>query len=503
VHSVLLSGRRGLLVGPAAAACYLLQVTLGSGVVPPVVAALRVAVLLALGFALFAAGRAYRIAHRRADRGRALAEAAVEDLAFAATHDALTGLPNRRRFLHDVEASLLTGAAAPGRAVLLLDVDRFKTVNDSLGHHAGDELLLDVSERLSSGLRGASVARLGGDEFAVLQSGPDPVDVTTVAEAVRGLFAEPFIVAGREHSVTVSVGVAPIGLSPVAAEELLRHADVAMYAAKGAGRDRVAVYDATMADRAERLMSLEQNLRGAVRRAEVGLVFQPITDLGTGRVLAVEALARWAPGGRPVGPDVFVPLAEETGLIGALGAQVLDGALGALARWRATGPGVDYVAVNVSPLQLRDPTFTSTVRDTLTSHGLCAADLVLEITEGAVVDSTPAVIDTLGSLRDLGVRIAIDDFGTGHSSLARLRHLPVSELKVDRTFVAELEHDDRVTRIVLDLARGLGLRTVAEGVETEAQLAALRVLGCDAAQGYLLGRPVPEAELGRALAALV
>jgi diguanylate cyclase (GGDEF)-like protein len=443
---------------------------------------------------MYAAGRAYQTEHARADRDRTRAEAAAEDLAYAATHDALTGLPNRRQLLGDIERSF-TSASAPGRAVMLLDIDRFKTVNDSLGHQAGDQLLLDVAGRLSAALPCCVVSRLGGDEFAVLCTAAEPTDLVATAEALRGSFAEPFDVAGREHAVSVSVGVAPIGPVAVGAEELLRLADVAMYSAKAAGRDQVAVYDESMAEHAERLMALEQDLRGAVRRAEIGLMYQPVVDLDSDRVLGVEALARWSPGGRPVGPDVFIPMAEETGLIVALGEQVLDRALGDLARWRADGSDLGYVAVNVSPLQLRDGEFTRRVRRALAEHGLAGADLLVEITESAVGESTPSVIDALAALRDLGVRIAIDDFGTGHSSLARLRHLPVTELKVDRAFVAEIEHDDRVTRIILDLAHRLGLRTVAEGVETGEQLAALRALGCDAAQGYLLGRPSEQPRL--------
>ena len=494
-YGLLLRGWPAALAGPAAAACYLAQVYLGAGVVPPSVALLRAAVLVALGLLMSAAGRAYRAERRSAEQGQAVAEAAHGELAHAARHDPLTGLVNRGTFLAALDEALRWREGAAAGAVLVVGLDRFKTVNDALGRDAGDQLLVDVAGRLGSvATGGGPAARLGSDEFALLVAGGDAAHATDVAHQVRRLMAEPFDVGGRDYTVTASVAVAPLR-ARATPTGMLRMADAALTHAKLGGRDQVVVYDRGLARGAEQRMDLEQDLRSAVRLGQVWPVYQPICDVVTGRVLGVEVLARWARGAEPVPPGVFIPMAEAMGIIVELGADVLGQATAALARWRAGGTGMGYVAVNVSPVQLRDPGFPALVSGVLADSGLAPSDLVLEITESAIMDDEPAVTAMLGALRELGVEISMDDFGTGYSSLSRLRSLPVSELKVDRSFVAELERDDTVTTMVVALAQRLGLRTIAEGVETQSQLEALRALGCDAAQGYHLGRPMPEEDL--------
>jgi diguanylate cyclase (GGDEF)-like protein len=499
VYSLLMSGWRAAAVGPVTAVCYFAQVLLGSAPVPLAVAALRSGVLAALGLVMYLAGRSHRQARADAEHGRIEAETASRLLAHAAAHDALTDLPNRDTLLAAIGQALSDG----GRpcTVLAFDVDRFKSVNDALGHASGDRMLVQVGQRLAewattdpttapgSGVR--CVARLGGDAFGALLVAPAG-DGHAVADRLRRAFDAPFTVDGRRLTVTVSIGTATACPEATTAAELLRAADVALYEAKAAGRNRVAEFDASRSQSTRRALSLEQDLRAAVRAGEIRLHFQPIVALASGEVTGVEALARWSREGHgPVPPDVFIAVAESLGLIGDLGRRVLADALDSLAGWRRDGLPLRYVAVNVSPLQLRDPGFAATVADLLADRGLPPASLVLEITEGAVMEASPTVTDALASLRSLGVSLSMDDFGTGYSSLARLGQLPVNEVKVDRSFIASLPADDTMTRIVLELANRFGLRTVAEGVETADQLASLRLLGCDSAQGYHLHRPLP------------
>ncbi|MCW2566369.1 MAG: diguanylate cyclase [Mycobacterium sp.] len=445
------------------------------------------------------------IAEDITDRRRA--ERALEH---AATHDALTGLPNRTLFAERLRQALARRAdTAEPLAVMFVDLDRFKTVNDSLGHGAGDALLIDVARRIASTLRpDDTVARLGGDEFAVLCEGLGPggeatADGGELAGRVLAAFGDPVTLAGRDHLVTVSVGVAVAGPGLDGPEALLRAADVAMYEAKAAGRNCFARYDETMQRRVEELLALEQALRAAVESGAVEVAYQPIVSLGTGRVVGAEALARWRdPDGTVVPPTTFIPLAEELGLIGTLGQQVLARALADFAGWRAeTDPDLPCIAVNIAVQQLAAPAFPATVARLAERAGVPLSCLVLEVTENALMSDVAGAERGLVAVRRLGVRFAVDDFGTGYSSLAYLRHFPVSTLKIDREFVADLERDATIVRSILSLAAALGLEVVAEGVESPRQREILRGLGCDNAQGYLVARPMVAAEFGRLLAA--
>jgi diguanylate cyclase (GGDEF)-like protein/PAS domain S-box-containing protein len=433
---------------------------------------------------------------------RLRAERALER---AATHDALTGLPNRVLF-RDRLGHGLTRAAETGErlAVMFVDLDRFKTVNDSLGHGVGDALLIDVAHRITSTLRPSdTVARLGGDEFAVLcERLGTGAEAAELARRVVDAFAEPVSLTGRSHVVTVSVGVAVCGVALDEPGALLRAADVAMYEAKAAGRNRFALYDETMARRVEELMSLEQDLRAAVEAGALDVAYQPIVSLATGRVVAAEALARWRlPDGTEVPPSTFIPLAEELGLIDALGRHVLARALEAFAGWRVScDPDLPGIAVNVAAQQLAVPDIATTVAELAERYGVPLSCIVLEVTENALMSDVAGAERGLVALRSLGVQFAVDDFGTGYSSLAYLRHFPVTALKIDREFVADLERDATIVRSVLSLAAALGLEVVAEGVESTRQRDILRGLGCDNAQGFLVARPLPADEFGRLLA---
>jgi diguanylate cyclase (GGDEF)-like protein len=504
VYSLMMTGWLAALVGPLGATCYFVQVLLGSAPVPLPVAALRSGVLTALGLVMYLAGRAYRQKRDAAEAGRRRAESVGVQLAHSASHDALTDLPNREEFLGRVQTALAL-PERPAIGVLLLDVDRFRSVNDALGHAIGDRMIVDVARRLDdwsqscepeAGVPVVAVARMGGDAFgAILVASSN--EAFAAATRLLRVFDDPFTVDGRQLTVTISAGLAHAsGVEDTTAEELLRAADVALYEAKADGRNRVVLHDAVMSQNTNRTLALGQDLRAAVREGSILLAYQPITHLSSGEIVGVEALARWSrdPEGQ-VPPDVFIPLAEDLGLIGDLGRQVLADALDALAGWRHDGVPLQYVAVNVSPLQLRDPDFAGLVADLIASRDLPPTSLVLEVTEGAVMEASMAVSATLESLRRFGVSISMDDFGTGYSSLTRLRNLPVSEIKIDRSFIAELPEDDTLTRVVLELAAQFGLHTVAEGVENAEQLAALQRLGCQAAQGFYLSRPVPGSDI--------
>ncbi|GAA1563093.1 hypothetical protein GCM10009827_100850 [Dactylosporangium maewongense] len=433
--------------------------------------------------------------------GRALRErtSLQRELAFRAQHDVLTGLANREEFRTRLQAGI---AAEAGIGLLIVDLDGFKDVNDTLGHPAGDELLLQATARLRA-LAGPDdlLARLGGDEFAVVS--PDLAGLDDLAARCVADLACPYLVDGRELRLTASVGV--YSGSPASTGEALQNADLALYAAKDAGRNRAERYDPKL--RAAHLAhaALADQLRAAVDGTVAGTVagtggfavhYQPVVDIHTGRVAAVEALLRFTtPDGTAVSPARFVPVAEETGLIGRLGAWVLERACTDARAWHATH-GIS-VTVNVSGRQLRAPSFADDVLATLKRTGLPGAALVLEITETvlvtATVEETEAVSRRLARLRAHGIRIAIDDFGTGYSSLAYLRTLPIDVLKIDRAFVSRVadRQEKALFRAVVELARSLYLQPVAEGVETDEQAAALRELDCGYAQGFLFARPMP------------
>ncbi len=407
--------------------------------------------------------------------------------------DPLTGLANRTLFTESTTRRL-SGAQAEV-SVLFVDLDDFKSINDSRGHAAGDTVLLAVADRLSGCVRsGDVVARLGGDEFALLLPGP-PDNAHRVGERVLRALADPISVEGRQVFVRASVGLASTRTPAERdAEVLLRNADLAMYTAKAGGKARLAVYADGMAQTAHDRAQLTADLAAALARGELHVHYQPSVTISDGRITGVEALARWRhPARGLVPPAEFVPLAEEAGLINALGEHVLRTATAQAAAWADAGTPVD-IAVNLSPHQVASDGIVDLVRDALTRAGLPPQRLTLEVTEGVLVHDVDAVAGRLAQLRALGARIAIDDFGTGYSSLSYLRQLPVDTIKIDRSFVTDLPDGGANAILVssmVELARSLGLDVVAEGVETESQAQALKRLSCGHAQGYLYARPQP------------
>jgi diguanylate cyclase (GGDEF)-like protein len=390
-------------------------------------------------------------------------------------------------------------------AVLFLDLDRFKVVNDSLGHHVGDELLVAVARRLQENVRTTdTVARFGGDEFAILRTALDEAaDATRIASRVAEAVAAPVNLNGYEVYTSASIGIALSTLGYDRPEYLLRNADMAMYRAKGNGGTGWEVFDRTMHAQALSRLQMETDLRRALQRDELRLHYQPIISLSTGQVVGVEALCRWQhPDRGLIEPAEFIPVAEETGAIVPLGEWVLYEACMQLAAWRRELGVRVAVSVNLSARQLAAPGFADTVRRALEESGLKPRHLKLEITESALLESEAAGA-LLGELRALGVEMQLDDFGTGYSSLSALHRLPMNALKVDRTFVGRMEEGNasaQLVRTITLMARGLDLSVIAEGVETEAQLAELRAMGCDYAQGYLISRPVPAGALRDLLA---
>ena len=423
----------------------------------------------------------------------------LAELETQAFHDALTGLANRALFADRTEHALTRHSRIPGDvAVVFLDLDNFKTVNDGLGHAAGDELLRRVADRLLGAVRaGDTVARLGGDEFAVLlesvHGADDAVRVTT--RLLESLSA-PFTI-GRDVVVTASAGIA---MADASASELLRDADVAMYRAKHSGKNRSVLFEPTMRDAAIERLDLERELRIALRRGELFLVYQPIVDVATHRIVGLEALVRWSHPTRGVlAPGSFIELAEQTALIVPLGRQVLRAACVQARAWIDGGWSALPVSINVSPRQLADAAFVSDVMGALEESALDPRSLTLEITESVLVQHPDRAGETLRELRRLGVCIAIDDFGTGYSSLSYINDLPLDMLKIDRSFVASIANRAPVIETLFRLGRVLGFRTVAEGIETVEEFAAVRALGAALAQGYLFSRPLPPDEIRRVI----
>lgn len=428
---------------------------------------------------------------------------AEEELNHQAFHDALTGLANRALFRNRLDHALDRNArTGSDPAVIFLDLDGFKTVNDSLGHDAGDELLQEVAARLLTAVRrGDTVGRLGGDEFAVLiEESPHALDqATTVADRILQSLTQPFSLGGQEVTVSASLGIA-VGDGDSSSADLLRDADVAMYRAKTTGKAKWAVYDPDMRVASVERLQLEGDLRRALERGQFRLEYQPVVELVTDRVVGFEALLRWHhPELGNIRPDRFIPLAEETGLIVPIGRWVLAEATRVATGWQRRF-GVDRhisVSVNVSARQLASAQLVTDVVDALTVSGLEPSSLVLEITETILVSDAVAAAERLHELRRLGIRLAIDDFGTGYSSLSYLRHFPIDILKIDRSFINTITERGQVPAIVrglLDLGRTLRLQTVAEGVEHDVQRRQLRDEHCDLAQGFLFARSLPADE---------
>ncbi|MGY1744604.1 putative bifunctional diguanylate cyclase/phosphodiesterase [Blastococcus sp. SYSU D00695] len=415
-----------------------------------------------------------------------------------AFHDGLTGLANRALFLDRLEHALaLHRRDLRPVAVVFLDLDDFKVVNDTLGHLAGDELIVRVAERLTGATRdGDTVARLGGDEFAVLLEDGGQAD-TAAARALEALRA-PFQVAGRSLPVRASVGVCALGPddAPVRADTLLIRSDTAMYAAKRSGKDQVVAYRPGLRLEEVEFERLAEQLRRALDAGEVTLAYQPIVELGTGRVVALEALARWTSEGREIGPDVFVPVAERAGLLDELTAQLLVQACERVASWSAGRDTALSVHVNVAPASLVQPGLVTRVRELVDWHDLAPGQLVLELTESGLLAHEEVAERVVRELADLGVGVSLDDFGTGQSSLARLGALSLDSVKIDRSFLARIDSDEREATLlgaVFRLARDLSLPVIAEGVERPGQLSVLRRLGCPQVQGFLLARPLAPA----------
>jgi diguanylate cyclase (GGDEF)-like protein len=444
-------------------------------------------------------------------RGRAralrLVDQRTDELRHQALHDALTGLPNRTLIV-DRATQMLTRASRRRTpvAALFLDLDGFKIVNDTFGHPAGDELLRSVAERIRHALRdGDTVGRLGGDEFVVLLEGDALLPgAEFVAERLLQVLREPFVLrapASPTLSISASIGIATGGRS--SANDLLRDADIALYQAKMAGKDCYASFRQEMHTAVHDRLMLENDLRGAVERGELVLEYQPIFDLGDGRLNRVEALVRWNDPARGLlQPHDFVPVAEETGLILGIGDWVLREACEQAAAWHANGHPLD-VAVNVSVRQMEDANLCATVRGALESSGLPPSALILEFTETGIMRNAEQTVARLSELRSLGLRIAIDDFGTGYSSLAYLQQFPVDSLKIDRSFVAGIgksAESKALIHTLVQLGASLGLTTIAEGIEDAAQLELLKAEHCDKGQGFLFARPLPAAELSALLA---
>ena len=423
------------------------------------------------------------------DARRASAEAHLQHLAL---HDPLTGLPNRAGLTLQLEATFAEPSARP--VALFVDLDHFKAVNDSLGHAAGDELLIVVAERLRSAVRDtATIARLAGDEFVVLDALGDAEHATTMAERLLEVLTAPVVLQGLEIMVSASIGAA-VADGEETPERLLRHADIAMYRAKSRGRNCWELHDPASTDPAADRLLLLGELRRGIDSSELRLHYQPRMDLRTGRAAGVEALVRWAHPVRGLLPPAeFIEVAEESGLVRQLGAWVLNEAVAQAARWQDVDGLSLEMAVNLSPRQLADPELLGVVTAALTRHSLDPAALTLEITETALMDDPDAALTTLTALEALGVGLAVDDFGTGYASLTYLKRFPVDELKIDRSFVAGLGTDRGDSAIVtscVQLAHAVGIRAVAEGVETDTQRLALLDLHCDFAQGYYYAPPL-------------
>jgi diguanylate cyclase (GGDEF)-like protein len=431
-----------------------------------------------------------------------------ERLAFQAQHDTLTGLPNRMLFQDRVQQATRSATRHRKRvAVIWIDLDKYKQINDSLGHRVGDEVLCEVARRLQNRLRQSdTVARVGGDEFTVLAQDLEvPEDAHRVAAKILSVFAVPFRLGDHETTLAASLGISVFpehGADPLT---LLRNADLAMYSAKQAGGSTFRMFRTALGDTMQRRVLLERELKTALERKELTLEYQPLLDR-TGHLDGVEALLRWnnAVAGR-VSPTEFIPIAEQIGLIPAIGEWVTRTACQDAARWLQQGYDVPRIAVNVSTLQFADGRFVPLVERALHESGLPASKLELEITETALMDNLEQVLGQIEALRQLGVRFAIDDFGTGYSSLSHLRTLPVDCVKIDRSFIKDLEPGasgcTTLVRGIIALAHNLHLQVVAEGVETAQQLTLLNALGCDISQGFFLHRPMPVDALEKLLGA--
>ena len=426
------------------------------------------------------------------------------ELLHQALHDSLTGLPNRALLTDRLEQAL-NGTRRQGSqlGVIFLDVDYFKVINDSLGHSAGDDLLVQAVGRISSVLRpGDTVARFGGDEFVVVCDDASTGEIERIAERVLEVISRPWMIGEVEMSVTASLGIV-LADKDATAESLLRDSDAAMYLAKGLGRNRIEFFDEVQRSKAELRLGVATALRRAIQRNELTIHYQPIIDVQSGAMAGLEALVRWD---RPdiglVGPDDFIPLAEETGLIVPIGAWVLETACTQLVQWQIAMPMLS-LSVNLSVRQVLAPDVVDVVKDILARSGVPPQSVCLELTESVFMGDVDYFSRTLAELKALGVTLSIDDFGTGYSSLSYLKRFPVDEVKVDRSFVDGLGTDpldSSLVAAIVAIAEALDLQVTAEGVETKGQLAILKELQCERAQGYYLARPMPAADIDSLIA---
>jgi diguanylate cyclase (GGDEF)-like protein len=419
-----------------------------------------------------------------------------------AAHDALTGLPNRGLFMDSLQTAISRLARTRSAvAVLFVDLDRFKLVNDTLGHDAGDELLVEVAKRISSALRAGDVAaRLGGDEFVVLVDNVENrLDAVTVADRLHGVLRGAFTIAGREVRVTASIGISQTGNPGADPVTLLSEADVALYQAKSLGKARSELFDAELSELARARDELERDLRGALAQGQLLVHYQPVVELDGGRIASAEALVRWLrPSGKLIPPVDFLAVAEDTGLIAKVDDLVLRAACHQLAAWREAGHPIPFVSVNVSTRQLCDPTFPGRLAAMLRETGADPRAVCLEVTEGAVLADEGAAWEALRRLKGVGVRLALDDFGIGYSCLTHVRRRAFDLLKIERSFAADAGVDAGATAMlaaVIGLAKALNVEVVIKGIETPGQAARLQEIGCGHGQGFLFGSPGPASAL--------
>jgi diguanylate cyclase (GGDEF)-like protein len=421
----------------------------------------------------------------------------IVELVHAATHDVLTGLPTRGVLINRLETELARNASDEGQvALLFIDLDNFKLVNDSLGHDIGDELLREVAGRiLSRAASGDTVSRFGGDEFVVLHPHARGDSESVLSARMLAAVVEPITIAGREIVTSASIGVAICAPGAQSADQLLRDADTALYAAKNRGRHRVERFNDELRARVVRRLQIESDLRVALREKQIFVQYQPQVNLTTGQVVGVEALARWRhPRYGMVPPADFIPVAEDSGLINEVGRQVLRSACQQIAEWSLASPNRPLTTtVNISPSQIEDPGFINELQSIIRETGISASSLCLELTESALMNPEANIVDTLDQVCRMGIYVAIDDFGMKHSSLSRLRDLPVEVLKIDRSFIDGLPAepgDIAIVSSILSLAFAMGKHVIAEGIERTEQAVALYNMGGTVAQGYLFSPPV-------------
>ncbi|WP_150641391.1 phosphodiesterase DibA [Pseudomonas fluorescens] len=432
------------------------------------------------------------------------------ELAHLAHHDPLTDLPNRLLFTDRAEQALASAQIHKrGCALLLIDLDHFKMINDSLGHNVGDQLLKAVAERLQGMFGpGVTLARLGGDEFAVLaESCPQLMQAAALAQRIIDGLKEPFKFDGHQLFINASIGISLFPSDALSAEQLLRNADSALFKAKSAGREGYALYTEELTAHAQHRVEIANELRRALEQQELRVYYQPVHELQTSRLIGVEALVRWEhPERGLVAPAEFIPIAERTGLIAEIDAWVMQQACQQMCQWLKSGVALSFIAVNVSSRLFARRELYQQVAQVLHDTGLDPAFLELEVTESAVMEDPEVALEQMHRLRELGLRLAIDDFGTGYSSLLRLKRLPVQKLKIDQGFVAGLPWDDddaAIVRVIIALAQSMGMQVHAEGIEQIEQAGFLLEHGCDLGQGYWFGRPVPADQLDWARAPVI